>query len=41
MQNKLKESLDIYEKIHRKKMADDEVIDLLSELTYDMKDYKK
>lgn len=41
MQNKLKESLEIYEKIHNKKMADDEVIDLLSELTFNMKIYKK
>lgn len=41
MQNKLKESLNIYEQIHNKKMADDEVIDLLSELTYNMKNYKK
>jgi len=41
MQNKLKDSLEIYEKIHNKKMADDEVIDLLAELTYNMKDYKK
>jgi hypothetical protein len=29
MQNKLDESLKIYEKIHNKKMADDDVIDLL------------
>ena len=41
LQNKFEESLNIYEKIHSKKMADDEVIDLLSELTFDMKDYKK
>lgn len=41
LQNKLEESLKIYEKIHNKKMSDDEVINLLSELTFDMKDYKK
>lgn len=41
MQNKLKESLEMYEKIHAKKMSDDEVIDLLSELTFNMKSYKK
>ncbi|MFK7780374.1 MAG: hypothetical protein QM490_04445 [Candidatus Gracilibacteria bacterium] len=41
MQNKLKESLKIYEQIHNKKQSDDEVIDLLSELTYNMKTYKK
>jgi hypothetical protein len=41
MQNKLSESLKIYETIHNKKMADDEVIDLLSELTFNMKDYNK
>lgn len=41
MQNKLEESLSIYEKIHNKKMADDDVIDLLWELTYNMKNYKK
>lgn len=41
MQNKLKESLEMYEKIHHKKMSDDEVIDFLSELTFNMKDYKK
>ena len=41
LQNKLKESLDIYEKIHHKKMADDEVINILSELTFELKDYKK
>ncbi|MDD2871468.1 MAG: hypothetical protein PHS49_05750 [Candidatus Gracilibacteria bacterium] len=41
LQNKLEESLDIYEVIHKKKMADDEVINILSELTFNMEDYKK
>jgi hypothetical protein len=41
MQNKLNEALLMYEKLHNKKMADDNVIDFLSELTFDMKDYKK
>ncbi len=41
MQNKLKESFKLYEQIHNKKKADDEVIDLLSELAYNMKSYKK
>jgi len=41
LQNKLKESLKIYEKIHSKKMSDDEVINILSELTFSMKFYKK
>ncbi len=41
MQNKLKESFKIYETIHNKKMADDEVIDLLSELAFNMKLHKK
>jgi hypothetical protein len=41
IQGKLEDSLTIYENIHNKKMADDEVIDLLSELTFDMKNYKK
>ncbi len=41
LQNKLEESLEIYETIHKKKMADDEVIDILAELTYNLSDYKK
>lgn len=41
LQDKYKESLNIYEKIHKKKMADDEVINILSELTFTMKSYKK
>lgn len=41
LQDKYKDSLNIYEKIHKKKMADDEVIDILSELTFTMKLYKK
>lgn len=41
LQNKLKDSLKIYEKIHTKKMSDDEVINILSELTFDMKLFKK
>ena len=41
MQNKLKDSLKMYEKIHNKKKADDEVIDLLSELAFTMKHHKK
>lgn len=41
LQSKFKESLKIYEQIHNKKMSDDEVIDILSELTFDIKNYKK
>jgi len=41
LQDKYKDSLNIYEKIHKKKMADDEVIDILAELTFTMKLYKK
>lgn len=41
MQNKLKDALNIYEKLHNKKMADDKIIDFLSDLTFDMKEYKK
>lgn len=41
MQNKLEESFKIYETIHNKKMADDEVIDLLGELAFNMNNYKK
>lgn len=41
LQDKYKESLSIYEKIHKKKMADDEVINILAELTFTMKLYKK
>ena len=41
LQDKYKESLSIYEKIHKKKMADDDVIDILAELTFTMKLYKK
>lgn len=41
LQWKFKESLKIYEQIHNKKMSDDEVIDILAELTFDMKNYKK
>ncbi len=41
LQEKLKDSLKIYENIHRKKMADDEVINILSELTYSMWFYKR
>lgn len=41
LQNKLAESLEIYESIHKKKMADDEVIDILAELAFNMQDYKK
>jgi len=38
---KMEESLEIYESIHKKKMADDEVIDILAELTFNIEDYKK
>jgi hypothetical protein len=41
MQEKLSDSLFMYEKIHSKKMSDDEVINILSELTFSMKRYKK
>jgi len=41
LQDKLKDSLKVYEKIHAKKMSDDEVINILSELTFSMKLYKK
>lgn len=41
LQDKLKESLKMYEKIHNKKMSDDEVINILAELTFTMKYYKK
>jgi len=32
--------LDNYIKVHRKKPSDDEVINMLSEITYDLKDFK-
>lgn len=41
LQNKFEQSLDIYESIHKKKMADDEVIDILAELAFNIQDYKK
>lgn len=41
LQNKLEESLNVYESIHKKKMADDEVIDILAELAFNMQDFKK
>lgn len=41
LQNKMEESLVIYESLHKKKMADDEVIDILAELSFNMQDYKK
>lgn len=41
LQNKMKESLEIYEKIHKKKMANDEIINILAELTFSIEDYEK
>lgn len=41
LQNKFKESLDIYEQIHKKKMGDDLVIDYMAEISFSMKNYKK
>lgn len=41
LQNKLTESLEIYELVHKKKKTDDEVIDILAELSFSIEDYKK
>lgn len=41
LQNKFQESFEVYELIHKKKMADDEVIDILAELAFNVWDYKK
>jgi len=41
LQNKLKKSLELYEKIYSKKKSDDNVINMLAELTFSMKKYKK
>lgn len=41
VQNKLTESLLIYELLHTKKKADNEVIEILSDLSFTLKDYKK
>lgn len=40
MQWKLDLALDNYIKVHRKKPADEEVINMLCEITYDLKDFK-
>ncbi|MDF1682570.1 MAG: hypothetical protein P1U46_02225 [Patescibacteria group bacterium] len=40
MNNDLKKAFDTYEKIHKKKMADEEVINMLCEITYDLKNHK-
>lgn len=40
-QDKLEESFDIYNKLHVKKMADDEVVEFLSEISFDLEKYKE
>lgn len=40
MQWKMKKSLDIYIKLHSKDPTDDDVINMLSEITYNLRDYK-
>jgi len=40
MQWKIDESLNIYTKVHRKNSSDEEVINMLSEITYDLKKHK-
>ncbi len=41
LQNEFTHALKIYEKIHKKKPWDIEVINMIADLTYDLKDYKK
>lgn len=41
LQNKLSISLKLYEDIHKKNKADEEVIDMLCEIAYNMKKFKK
>jgi tetratricopeptide (TPR) repeat protein len=40
LQDKLEAANETYEKVHKKNPADEEVIEMLSEITYDLKDYK-
>lgn len=41
LQNKLDESFEIYEKVHEKKKSDDEVIDFLSDLSFNIWNFEK
>jgi tetratricopeptide (TPR) repeat protein len=41
MQSKFKDALDMYESAHKQKKSDNEIISMLTDITYDMKDYKK
>lgn len=41
LEDKLELAMETYEKIHKKNVADDKVIDMLSEITYSLWDYEK
>jgi tetratricopeptide (TPR) repeat protein len=41
MQNKFDDSIKIYEEIHKSKKSDNDVVSMLTDLTYDAKKYKK
>jgi hypothetical protein len=41
MQNNLEESLKIYEEIHKTRKSDNEIIEILVDLTYTLKKYRK
>jgi tetratricopeptide (TPR) repeat protein len=41
MQSKLEEALEIYEQAHKQKKSDNEIVSMLTDLTYDMKKYKE